>query len=73
MCCLEEVWRRTAVVQTCRKVMRRVLLCMLEAVEFSKFAGGAGRDALYAGSCGGELCLREVSEVLGVLLVLDVL
>jgi len=50
-----------------------VLLCMLEAVEFSKFAGGAGRDALYAGSCGGELCLREVSEVLGVLLVLDVL
>ncbi len=34
-------------------VMRRVLLCMPEAVEFSKFAGGSGGDTLHPTLCGG--------------------
>src|SRR6266480_2887408 len=42
--------------------MRSMLLYILEAVEFSKFAGGDGDDGsdapcatLYAGGCGGDV------------------
>ena len=50
-----------------------MLLCTLEAVEVSNFAGGvggAGGDALcatlYAGGCGGYALFMELFEVLEV-------
>jgi len=63
------------------EVMRRVRRCMLEAVEVGSVCWRSGDDAsyatLYAGSCGGCLCLRDVLEVLqaveGGLRSLDVL
>ena len=54
------------------EVIRCVLLCTLEAVEFSKFAGGvgrAGRDALYAalyaGCCGEWAQFRSFAISIG--------
>src|SRR6266480_468410 len=50
------------------EVMRRVRRCMLEAMEVGSVCWRSGDDAsyatLYAGGCGGCLCLRDVLEVL---------
>ena len=48
-------------------------LCLLDVLRYRRYVldvscGGAGDDAvcanLYAGGCGGELCLLEVLEVM---------
>src|SRR6266480_2302458 len=55
--------QRCSTTWSVKEVMRFVLLRVLEAVEDVERAGGGGGDALcatlYAGGCGGVLCLLE--------------
>ncbi len=71
----DECWRLEVLLYALEMLegMRRVLRCMLEAVEdeicVAGGAGVAGGDAppaaLYAGGCGGELCFAGSAGVAG--------